>query len=246
MHPRSAEIRDRSYSVPVFLFIFFYSLILLGNTRYGGWILKIPPHAILRWTTAADRSFFSTPDFLVSWMMFTAIMTDIPQLRRVFLSFFFLRISSTSGLTSGAHHCSEKWEKGGNDEQQQYGIFAQHRRAGTGPNWSRPIFTHLAESHIWDNARQTLVVDKAEALRSYSDGLHRLLGIRVQRGTRRIGRCHTSRLGVEAIGHPASEKNTGPLARPLLRLSCSPPIPSRKTRLPGPRTRTRLPLRRIP
>jgi hypothetical protein len=40
MHPRSAEIRDRSYLVPVFLS---YSLILLGNTRYGGWILEDTP-----------------------------------------------------------------------------------------------------------------------------------------------------------------------------------------------------------
>lgn len=56
MHPRSAEIRDRSYLVPVFLFFIPLYSLETRDTEAGFW--KIPPHAILRWTTVADRSFF--------------------------------------------------------------------------------------------------------------------------------------------------------------------------------------------
>jgi hypothetical protein len=126
MHPRSAEIRE-------FLFFSFYSpcfLILLGKTRdteAGFW--KDTPHTRkFRWTTAADRSFsISTPDFLVSWMMmFTALMTDIPQDATSFFSFLLLRISSTFRLDVGRTPLLGKRERR-DDGHRNKGIFAQTR-----------------------------------------------------------------------------------------------------------------------
>lgn len=82
--PDSAEIRE-------FLLFSFFSFILPGNTRYGGWISeRYPPHATFRWTTAAYHSVaFSSRFFLVLRMMFYDLNDGYIPDATSFFSFFF-------------------------------------------------------------------------------------------------------------------------------------------------------------
>lgn len=137
---------------------------------------------------------------------------------------------------SGAHHCIGKGKQNGTTgTKNTFGIFAQ-TRPRQDRSWLVTVDsnTHLAEPHIWDSARQTLVVDKAEATApSLPRGcathwLFRGRGCRKGHHKAGFGRCRTedpSRLGVEG--------NRAPCWREIL-LAPLPALSSNvSARLPG-------------
>jgi len=101
-----------------------------------------------------------------------------PEMRRVSFLFLLLRISFTFRLDVGCALLHREKENKGttgintpsrvirSNEAKSGRVLAGHGRFNT----------HLAEPHIWDTARQTLVVDKTEALHPHFQrgGYHRL------------------------------------------------------------------------